>query len=495
MIVRKSFRLLEAALFLALLWGAVTVVSNVLERKASKIKYAPFLENPQQYDVLFIGDSHVYNGVFPMEMWDDYGIASYNIACYGNTIPVSYWNMMLALDYVKPKLMVIGVKDVEKDYKLTGSSGDVHTALDAFPLSLTKIRAVQDLMSDPWAMDEGGNLFSDTRWEYIFKLGKYHSRWNELEHSDFVYDLNGQKGAGMAVKVAVPNEIEITDVYADELGLGYVYLRKMIEECQSRGIDVLLTQIPFPADKDDQTHGNVVGSIAEEYGVNYINFVSLDHVADYSVDCYDPDSHLNPSGARKTTDYLGRYIMDHYDIPDRRGEAQYSGWQKEFDDYVSHKLQFLCGQEGNLKNLLMLLHDDDFSTAIAVRKGAALYDDDTLMNLMHNIPREHVYEEDDYSKWSGGIFPLDGLEEAYWDAESYLMVVDRKRAETKEYVGTEPVRHDASFGVLSVNGEKTAWTLMRNGESSTFFESKDDDWTVRLLVIDDRNAKAYALQF
>ena len=115
MIVRKSFRLLEAALFLALLWGAVTVVSNVLERKASKIKYAPFLENPQQYDVLFIGDSHVYNGVFPMEMWDDYGIASYNIACYGNTIPVSYWNMMLALDYVTPRLMVIGVKDVEKD--------------------------------------------------------------------------------------------------------------------------------------------------------------------------------------------------------------------------------------------------------------------------------------------------------------------------------------------------------------------------------------------
>ena len=101
MIKNKCLRLLEAALFCALLLGAVAAVSDVLERKASKIKFEPFFDHPQQYDVLFIGDSHVHNGVFPMELWDDYGISSYNIACYGNTIPVSYWNMMLALEPIR----------------------------------------------------------------------------------------------------------------------------------------------------------------------------------------------------------------------------------------------------------------------------------------------------------------------------------------------------------------------------------------------------------
>lgn len=495
MFKKKCLRLLEAALFCALLLGAVTAASNVLERKASKIKFAPFLENPRQYDVLFIGDSHVYNGVFPMELWDDYGIASYNIACYGNSIPVSYWSMMQALDYVTPKLMVIGVKDVEKDYKVTGSSADVHTALDAFPMSMTKYRAVQDLMGDPNLYDDEGNRFADIRWEYFFKLGKYHSRWNELERSDFVYGTSGQKGAGMAVNVAVPDDYEITDDYADESGWGYVYLRKMIEECQRRGIEVLLTQMPFPADEDDQTHGNTVGSIAEEYGVNYINFVSLDHAVDYSVDCYDSDSHLNPSGARKATDYLGRYIMDHYRIPDRRGDAAYSGWQKEHDDFVSYKLEFLCGQEDNLKNLLMLLHDDDFSTVVALNEGSAVYDDDTLLNLMHNIARGHVYEADAYSRWSGDIFPLEGLEEAYWNAQRYLMAVDRVNGETAEYVGAMPVRHEASFGVLSVAGEREPWVLERNGKETRFFESSDGSWALRVLIIDDRSGSAYALQF
>jgi len=490
---RWFFRFWESAVFLVLLVCILSLVSGWVERKASTIEYEPFLQDAQEFDVLFIGDSHMYNSVFPMELWRDYGIASYNIACYGNTIPVSYWSMMNALDYAKPKLMVIGIKDVEKNYKLTGSSGDVHTALDAYPLSRTKVRAIEDLMNDPYAVDDDGNRYIDLKWEYYFKLGKYHSRWSEISKSDIFVEANCQKGAGMVIGVAQPDDYEITDAYAEENGWGYVYLRRMIEECRKRGIEVLLTQLPFPADDDDQRQGNLVGYIAEEYGVNYIDFVNMDQVADYYTDCYDPSSHLNPSGARKTTDYLGQYIMDHYDIPDRSKDPAYAHWELDYDVYEQYKLGHIAAQK-KLENVLMLLHDESFSAVVRIKEDSPLYDDDTLMTLMHNIAREHVYEKDLFSKWSGSIFPLEGLDEAAWDAQAYSLIVDRSRGEISEFVGSgQKIGVDASFGFVSdENGEGI--TLTRQGEEHTYFsgDSGSKPVGVSILVISDRTGMVAA---
>ncbi|MFQ9446959.1 MAG: hypothetical protein ACLR4A_06040 [Christensenellales bacterium] len=83
---------------------------------------------------------------------------------------------------------------------------------------------------------------------------------------------------------------------------------------------MLLVHLPYPANEQQQMDANAVAYIAEDYGLNYIDFVSMDQVADYATDCFDAHEHLNPSGARKVSDYLGRYITEHYDVADRRGK-------------------------------------------------------------------------------------------------------------------------------------------------------------------------------
>ena len=129
--IKKRIRgALLAAVFFLMLAAAVAGVSRIVERKQSRRQFEPFWDRPQELDVLFLGDSHMVNGVFPMELWRDYGLTGYNLSCYGNTLPVTYWIMMNALDYAQPKLIVLGVKDAEKSYKVSGSSGDLHNALD-----------------------------------------------------------------------------------------------------------------------------------------------------------------------------------------------------------------------------------------------------------------------------------------------------------------------------------------------------------------------------
>lgn len=44
---------------------------------------------------------------------------------------------------------------------------------------------------------------------------------------------------------------------------------------------------------------------------------------------------------------------------------------------------------------------------------------------MQNIAREHVFEEDLFSKWSNSLFPLERLEEAAENGQSYRLTVNR----------------------------------------------------------------------
>ena len=220
--------------------------------------------------------------------------------------------------------------------------------------------------------------------------------------------------------------------------------RKLIEECQQRNIEVLLVHLPYPASENSQMNANTVGSIAEEYGVNYLDLMRMDSVVDYMVDCYDHQAHLNPSGGWKITDFLGRYLQDNYDLTDRRDDPSYANWKQDVQAYAAYKHAMIREQE-ELSNLLVMLHDDSVSASIAVRAHANLYWDDQILTLLHNTNREHVYEPEAYSKWSNSMFPLTGLEDALWSDEAYFLSLDRESGTIAEYVGDEAVQQAGHF--------------------------------------------------
>lgn len=433
----KVWNLLKIVVFCALLCCVLAGVSRLVERKESREKMQPFLSRAGEYDVLFLGDSIMNTGVFPMEMWEKYGLAGYNIASYGNTLPITYWALQNALDYALPKLVVLDIQGVSKSYKLSGSSSDLHTALDCYPITKTKIRALDDLMDDPDAVDDSGTAYADMKWEYLFTLGKYHARWSELTDEDFHPVYNREKGAKTVIAVAEAQDYDLIDENqaTEESGqTGFLYLRKIIEDCQARGIEVLLVHLPYPAGEENQMDANAVYGIAENYGVDYIDFVSMDQVTDYATDCYDANEHLNPSGARKVSDYLGRYIAEHYDMADHRGEAAYAAWTDDAAAYRAKKLTDFRNQS-ELENVLMLLHDDDFDCEITVSAGSALFDDEKLTTLMQNIAREHIFEEDMFAKWSNSLFPLERLDEAKESGQSYRVRISRAAGKLEESVG------------------------------------------------------------
>ena len=440
MMTKKSWlRALQGCAFLLLLGAVVLAAARLVERKQSRELFGDFLEEPELYDVLFFGDSQLMNAMLPLEMWEDYGIAGYNLACYGSVLPTTYWSLVNALDYAQPRLAVIAVNGMDNPHKVTNYSGDLHTAMDFWPMSANKARMIDDLLSDPDDpdyTDVEGYRYRDLRGEFYFKLGKYHSRWSELTEKDFKAQPHHEKGGETLVGIAPIWEYELAgeNDYAEEGGYSYQYLRRAIEECGRRGIEVLLVHLPAPQFINSQRHANTVSSIAQEYGVGFVDVTYLDSIVDYAVDCFDADPHLNLSGSLKMTSYLGSYIRAHYDLPDHRGEARYARWNGDLDAYKDKKLRTIREEE-DLCDLLMLLSDPDVDLRMAVRRDAPIRYDDLGVVLMHNMAREHVLAGEEFEKSSGFMFPLEGFDEALLSGETYCL--RREAGRVTEYTGDD----------------------------------------------------------
>ena len=406
--------------------------ANIVERKESVVKNQDFILEKQNIDVLFLGTSHVINGVYPMELWDDYGIVSYNLAGHSTPIATSYWVLKNALDYTNPKVVVIDCLDIRNVIKVSDNFDYTHICFDVFPLSLTKIQACNDLL-------EGNTEHS--KWDLLFPFSQYHNRWNQLTSDDFKVEYNCEKGAEMRVDLVsplyfdkIPSEQKITE---DTLAMEY--LEKIITECNEQGIEVLLTYLPFPAEPFYQEEANKVYDIAEEYGVDYINFLDMD-IVNYETDCYDEASHLNPSGARKVTDYLGQYIMDNYDVQDQRSNEDYRGWTADYEEYQKKKDEILTGIE-NPYVYMALLTDNNYNVVIEVTNKEILLDEklcvlfenlgmdrkkaaDAEYILLNNQDGTIDYLTEDQLR-DGGISTCIGLFEKNWYSESnYHISVD-----------------------------------------------------------------------
>ena len=79
----KAKNLIKALLFTLGLCLIVMGLSRVFERKTSAQMYDAFFDAKENFDVLFLGTSHTSNGVLPLQLWQEQGIGSYNMAGHG----------------------------------------------------------------------------------------------------------------------------------------------------------------------------------------------------------------------------------------------------------------------------------------------------------------------------------------------------------------------------------------------------------------------------
>ena len=462
--------IVKCMLFLCVLAAVIGKTASVVERKESDSKFTDFYKHPEEFDVLFFGTSHVLRGIFPMELWNDYGIVSYNMSNNAETLAETYWVLKNTLNYSSPELVVIDLYKIPLNEKISRDeeTGELlkeylHDYMDSLPLSVTKIQAVWDLLPP------------GDRMEFLFDFSMYHERWSVLGQGDFEPAKSLEKGAGSyagIVSTTGPEALS-TDVRNEEHTLGKDYLEKMIELCQERGIEVLLTYIPYgEISEEDRSWANSGYTIAEKYKIAYANMLEEEGLIHYQIDCSDSDSHLNVSGGRKVTEYLGAYVTEHYHIPDRRNQAEYAAWFGDYQEYMEEKLQALS-QEADLYKYLLLLRDQSLSCCCYIRAGSRIYEDELAVELLHNIGAD------------------ERLEEARKNNEDYLVLFDNFDAQVYEFVGDETFENNVRFGLFEYyvdeNGEKQLH--IEDSADNYLTDSRERPSDLHVLVFDNADGE------
>ena len=325
----KSFlkRAVSVLVLLTLVCSGVLFLTRALAMTEGPEKNGSFLQEDRDYDVLFFGSSHAVNGIYPMELWKDYGITSYNLSGHGAGLAASYWTMRLATQYHKPRVAVLDVL-----FAQSGTTemeiGLAHELLDPFPLSWEKILAVRDLY--PSKAQQA---------ELLFPFDVYHNRWKELDGDMVRRGLTGQvershqKGAQARVEVqpldAGPLIPQTQKMEQKTVGLHYI--EQFVRYCQDRDMVPVLTYIPCEISQEWQESCNAALALGRELGALVLDMQYMD-LLDNETDWYDLGGHVNPLGAQKTTACLGDSLKTALDLPDHRQEE---AWQRDYEAYQS----------------------------------------------------------------------------------------------------------------------------------------------------------------
>jgi len=269
-------------------------------------------------DVLVLGSSHAFVDIDPALLYQQQGVAAYDLCASMQSTWHTYYYLKEALKYQTPKLIVMDVFRLVENYDYSKESKLIKSVYGMRP-SVNKLEAIRAGL---------GSEDQDKAYLYFFEFPSYHSRYTDLTERDFTYDqsdLSDYRGHYPAFEVTPmqrPQMDEVTECDPLEPKTEE-YFRKILELAKENEIPVLLVNAPYIISEDDKKIYNTLENMLAEFGeddqITYMDFNRMyDELGlDFEVDFADAD-HLNRTGVMKLGSYLASYLADHYDLPDRR---------------------------------------------------------------------------------------------------------------------------------------------------------------------------------
>lgn len=334
--MKKAKHILTTIIFIILFVISFIKVSDCLRHKGwNHNATATFFQLPAgQIDVVLVGTSHVYMGLYPMDMWDEAGITSYNIATPSQGLPSSYYLIKEAIHRQHPKVIVLDTYGIKHDNGYF-SVERLHMATDSIPFGPVKLELYRDLLP---------KLLPEQQWsEFYFPIIRYHERWKELKKRDFVNYKTFMRGSVLDYEIFPCEETpditacgEISDINRD-------YLEKIAALCEAEGVQLVICQIPFPMDENYIPIREKANTMLTYAVTNHIPTLDMEQIKkelqlDYQKDFKD-DNHLNSTGGEKVSRYFANWLVKQCNLQDHRGDDAFAQWEEDWQLYVKEKEQ------------------------------------------------------------------------------------------------------------------------------------------------------------
>ena len=259
-------------------------------------------EKKNTVDVLVAGDSESYSSVSPIDLWDGFGITAFDIGQSGQQIQGTYYMLKTALQTQTPKVVL-----------LEGNT----------------------IFRNPGEFKYFENLLLE-HLGYYLPLFRYHNIWETFVTGERDWRVTYK---GFKIRTSIDPYMDgeymvETEKTKDISPFVAKYLKKIIRLCEKSDIELMIYSAPSPKNHTFKRHNKLM-EISEETGIPYLDLnMRIDELEiKWDEDSLDGGDHLNLSGAVKVTNWLGEYLLDHYDLEDHRDDEYYADWEQVSEEY------------------------------------------------------------------------------------------------------------------------------------------------------------------
>lgn len=325
-IVKMVSAILLFVLFFQLLTAVLMPKWNSYHSDQMQTRIQAFYrQEKNSHDVIYLGSSYAYCGISPLMIWEEQKITGYVFAGTGQKAWMSACYLEEALRYQTPKVAVLEAGALFDEQE--ASEENNRKSIDYMRWSPVKLKAVRMVCESTGESEK----------EYLFPLLRYHSRWRELDQKDFHlgwdsdYFLMGNL-AWRAVRPAPEKKIdreEAESLSSPEIGPkcreAVLRIKKL---CGEKGIQFQMVRVPsldWSLEKAE-----AVRHFAEENDIPYLdmNLCREETGVDWREDTPDRGEHLNVSGCRKASSFLGEYLKENYVFETKLSDRNRKYWNE-----------------------------------------------------------------------------------------------------------------------------------------------------------------------
>lgn len=362
------------------------------------------LNDKINFDVLLVGNSHLYTGINPKNLSAALSINSFILAAPGTKLPDTYFALKEALEHTKPKIVVLETYGIKACDVKALTEGGLSDQLKSF--SSRKDLKIK-LLSTP-------SLFTVENMPYAW--------FNSLRNHGFIFEnpqqinmnmqnLNTQKTdtsklylgryvrwqTGLTEKTLTRYQTEGAPVDGSDFEMNteaVAYLKKISELCQEKQIKLMLLTLPMY--KEHVANYDVWrNTLDSSMTANNLNIDWLDLQANYNdllfdkncfEDTYNENQHMSYPGSIAATYQLANFINTNYrDLIDSRdGDSLWCELYYNEEGFLENhspnlndpKVQILAKdiKVGNLilNELLLIKRDAQYKLLAKVKKDNSI---------------------------------------------------------------------------------------------------------------------------
>lgn len=407
---QKIIRVVAVLGFIALTVACLHKIYDILRWKDTTGGYLSSIEqlyntDEDLIDLVFLGSSHCYCGIYPELLWEEKGIAGFDLAVSAQDRDSAYYQLKELLKTQHPQVVVVDIYGI------------------CFEKHLVESNVYRNYLSMKTSLNSVAHIMAyaerEKRKELLAKWPIVHTRYSELKEFDFVPYEPSIIGRGSLITwnifaVEEDNGVNRCETVQPLNDKNREWVQKLIALSEEEDFELIFSLIPWKREDETQAIINGFKEYIKGQEIAFVDFTELAEKLDIcsATDWADPE-HLNARGAQKLTRYLGEYITAKLEFPDRRGDARYHQWDEALERY--HQLEMLdqLGHTADMEEYISILAEipritcilslegtyADSSTGIYtyasgfhmdyqdyLRGGKWLYQDGELAKICENVP-------------------------------------------------------------------------------------------------------------